>query len=180
MDGPDGFRTYWRDLRQQPRVFSKRNFGGGSVMVWSGFSDFGKLLLAIVSHKMNSLDYQNVLENHLRPYFRKFKSANLTFMQDNAAIHRSKSTKGWLQAANIPTLEWPAISPDLNPIENVWGMMVRDVYDNGQQYSNTKELETAILAAWDRVSMDYLTKLIKSMPKRMKEVFKTNGNIINY
>ncbi|KAM8717008.1 hypothetical protein ACLKA7_003818 [Drosophila subpalustris] len=35
LDGPDGSRCYWRDLRKDPIYFSKRNFGGGSVMVWA-------------------------------------------------------------------------------------------------------------------------------------------------
>uniref|UniRef100_A0A8R1EFC6 Uncharacterized protein n=1 Tax=Caenorhabditis japonica TaxID=281687 RepID=A0A8R1EFC6_CAEJA len=34
LDGPDGNRSYWRDLRKDPQLFSKRNFGGGSLMVW--------------------------------------------------------------------------------------------------------------------------------------------------
>lgn len=36
LDGPDGLRYYWHDLRKEPRYFSKRNFGGGSLMVWGG------------------------------------------------------------------------------------------------------------------------------------------------
>lgn len=149
-------------------------------MIWGAFSGFGKCQLAIVSHKMNSVDYQNVFEIHLRPHFHQFQAAKLIFMQDNAVIHRSKSTKEWLQTAKIPTLKWPAISPDLNPIENVWGILVRDVYDNARQYTTTKELETAILAAWDRLTMDTLENLIRSMPNRMKKVFKANGDVIDY
>ena len=38
LDGPDGYRHYWHDLRKEPLIFSKRHSGGGSVMVWRGFS----------------------------------------------------------------------------------------------------------------------------------------------
>lgn len=180
LDGPDGMRYYWRDLRHEPRYFSTRNFGGGSVMVWGAYSGFGKVALAFISHKMKSGDYQAVLEEHLKPYLGRFRSAKLTFQQDNAAIHASKSTKDWLAKSKIPVLAWPAISPDLNPMENVWGMMVRDVYDNGKQYTTVAELREAIKSAWNNVTAKSLENLNKSMVKRMKMVFKNDGNTINY
>ncbi|VDP48585.1 unnamed protein product, partial [Heligmosomoides polygyrus] len=45
LDGPDGYRHYWRDLRKEERVFSRRNFGGGSLMVWTAFSGHGLVAL---------------------------------------------------------------------------------------------------------------------------------------
>ena len=74
----------------------------------------------------------------------------------------------------------PGISPDLNPIENVWGMMVRDVYDNAKQYSSVVELKKAIKSAWDRISARNLKNLNDSMSKRMKLVFKSDENAIDY
>lgn len=47
LDGPDGSRFYWRDLRHEPRYFSKRNLGGESLMVWAVFSGFGKVGLKV-------------------------------------------------------------------------------------------------------------------------------------
>ncbi|UMM13991.1 hypothetical protein L5515_001994 [Caenorhabditis briggsae] len=38
LDGPDGFNSYWHDLKKDPLHFSKRNFGGGRLMVWGAFS----------------------------------------------------------------------------------------------------------------------------------------------
>jgi hypothetical protein len=68
LDGPDGFNGYWRDLRKEPQYFSKRNFGGGSLMVWGAFCSHGKLSLAFPSTKMNSEEYQGVLTDKLLPF----------------------------------------------------------------------------------------------------------------
>jgi hypothetical protein len=69
LDGPDGFHSYWRDLRKEPIFFSKRNFGGGSLMVWGAFSSNGVLQLAFPTTRMNSAEYIRILENNLLPFF---------------------------------------------------------------------------------------------------------------
>lgn len=46
LDGPDGMQCYWHDLRRVKEIRMSRNFGGGSVMVWGGFSYQGKIPLA--------------------------------------------------------------------------------------------------------------------------------------
>lgn len=83
LDGPDGFRHYWRDLRKEPLYFSKTNFGGGSAMVWGAFNKFAKFDLQFTSSRMNSADYIQVLkysllqflnENREAPYARQCKN----------------------------------------------------------------------------------------------------------
>jgi hypothetical protein len=63
-------------------------------------------------------------------------------------------------------MKWPTKSPDLNPIENVWGLLVRRVYDGGRQVSTIEELKRAILHDWKALDKNYLRKFVDSMPKR--------------
>ena len=74
------------------------------------------------------------------------------FQQDNAAIHNVSITKKYLLEQKIRLCDHPACSSDLNPIENLWGLIVTKVYEGGQQYTAISELKNAILDAWEKLS----------------------------
>ena len=65
-------------------------------------------------------------------------------MHDGASIHQSRETKEWLKSNKIPVLDWPTNSPDLNPLENLWGTLTRAVFANGRQFKTKTELKTEI------------------------------------
>ncbi|CAD7082823.1 unnamed protein product [Hermetia illucens] len=88
LDGPDGFDGYWRDLRKEPRYLSRRNFGGGTVMVWGAICSKGTVRLAFISARMNSQEYQNVLQDNLLPFINSFEGNEVIFQQDNASVHQ--------------------------------------------------------------------------------------------
>ena len=69
------------------------------------------------------------------------------FQQDNAAIHNASITKKYLLEQKIRLLDHPVCSPDLNPIENLWELIVAKAYEGGQHYSAISELKNAILDA---------------------------------
>lgn len=180
LDGPDGFKYYWHDLRKEKRFFSQRVKGGGSLMVWAGFCPAGKLQLAFVPHKLNSLRYQQVLNEHLLPFYQCRQRAMFMFMQDNAPCHASRSTHAWLADQNVPTLEWPSCSPDLNPIENLWGIIVRRIYADNKQYQSVDELRHAVELAWRGIEQETMDNLVLSMENRMFQVINGNGGPTDY
>ena len=63
------------------------------------------------------------------------------FQQDNAAIHNASITKKYLLEQKIRLFDQPACSPDLNPIENLWGLIIAKVYEGGRQYSAISKLK---------------------------------------
>ncbi|CAD6196633.1 unnamed protein product [Caenorhabditis auriculariae] len=180
LDGPDGYAHYWRDLRKDSMYFSKRNFGGGSLMVWAAFCGNGTVALSFIGTGTNSQDYQQLLAQHLLPYLRRRRRANMIYQQDNASVHASNSTLAWLAAKNVVLLDWPACSPDLNPVENLWSVLVRRVYANAKQYTTVNDLKRAIRAEWDGLDKSLLQSLVGSMPNRIFEVAQKQGGITHY
>jgi len=180
LDGPDGNTYYYHDTRKQQLLHNKRHSGGGGIMVWGAIGWRGKSDLIICEGKMDSEYYQEVLELGLLDCAKRIGGQNFIFMQDNAPIHKSASTMAWLDDHDVRLLDWPPRSPDMNPIENVWGKMSQIVYANGKQYATKEDLLVAITAAWAEIGADYRHTLYNSMPSRLEEVIDVGGFISLY
>ena len=102
------------------------------------------------------------------------------FQQDNAPIHTARLTRSWLTSKQIRTLPWPARSPDLNIIENVWEELVRHVYKRGRRFETLEELESQIRTAWANITTDYLFKLYRSMSRRLIQIIEKKGAETGY
>jgi transposase len=180
LDGPDGIHCYWHDIRKEQTYLSKRVQGGGSVMVWAEFGWHGFTGIVFIDQRLNSSGYQTLLENHLLPVARRLGGENWVFQQDNASIHNSGSTRKWFREKNMRVIDWPSRSPDMNPIENLWGIIVREVYRGGQQFNSIPELKNAIKNAWYKVPDETREKLVNSMENRIFELIRKNGGHTKY
>ncbi|WKY07740.1 hypothetical protein Q1695_007313 [Nippostrongylus brasiliensis] len=130
--------------------------------------------------RMDSEECQQVLAGRLLPFLNQHRTEEYLFQHDNARIHMSRSTKAFLEGHGVQVLEWPACSPDLNPIENLWGILSRRVYANYQQYATIEELKGAVLREWSNSDCQILRHLCSSMCNCLDEVEKKRGGAINY
>ena len=150
-------------------------------MFWGGFSASGVRSFARIDGMLNAERYQEMLRDHLLPNLprRRQQRRLLIFQQDNAPAHAAQSTIAFLRSEFNSVMEWPALSPDLNPIENVWCIMVRRLYAGNKQYSAVREFEEAVVACWNALSNAELRRLADSVSDRAVAVLRANGGAIN-
>ena len=126
----------------------------------------------------SSQSYIQTLRTGLLPSYRPSQ----IFMQDNARIHTSRAVRTFLAENNITTLNWPAYSPDLNPIEHLWWVLKRRMNKFYPQYDNYSYSEEqwdgfcyALKDCWRRIPRRYIEALIGSMPRRLRACIAARG-----
>ncbi|POM74431.1 transposable element tc3 Transposase [Phytophthora palmivora] len=133
----------------------------------------GKTRIAFLTGRQNSEDYIYIVSEILLPYAHLHYGTEFIYQPDGASIHTSKAS-----------LEFPKSkgfrSSDHNPIDNLWSILTRRVYQNGCQFNSVAELRVAIEAACEGIDSKILRSLIDSMPRRCQEVIEKNGNKTHY
>jgi transposase len=156
--------------------------GGGSVMVWGAISRTRTYPLIVIDTTIDAAGYVEVLKKFFGPPPRssaaRKKGMPWTFMHDNASIHAAKLTEKFLKDRHVEVLPWPANSPDLNPIENLWSIVSKKVYRTN--YSSRDALIAAVQTEWAAVTPAQLAALYDSMPRRMAAVVKGRGGPTAY
>lgn len=165
---------------------------GGGIMVWGCFSRNGVGELALIEGNMNQHSYLEVLKNHMIPSAHQLIGTNFIFQQDNAPCHTAKSVVDWFDDPtpadlkgedcdwSFQVMEWPAQSPDLNPIENLWNAIEEDLKVRRVQPRSKHDLFRQVKISWESLSPAYLMKLSDSMINRCRDVVKAKGYHINY
>ena len=178
--GPQGSRVWRKKGEEHHKTCLKRSVKfPQSVMVWGAICATAVSQLCFLRSTVNAAVYQDVLEHFMVPAAdNMFGAVEFIFQQDSAPAHTAKTTIKWLEEHHIRVMDWPGNSPDLNPIENLWGIVKRRV----RQYipSTTDELKAVIEACWEEVSCEHCQSLIDSMPRRIAAVIEANGGPTKY
>ncbi|KAI4885875.1 hypothetical protein NFI96_032822 [Prochilodus magdalenae] len=162
-------RYAWRKKNtalQEKHLLPTVKFGGGSIMLWGCVASTGTINLVKVEGRMDSNQYQQILETNVQESVTKLKMRRgWIFQQDNDPKHCSKSSNAFMQRNKYNVLEWPSQSPALNIIENLWCHLKRAVH--ARKPSNQKELEMFCKEEWSKIPSATIQTVIRSYRKRL-------------
>ncbi|GFX14202.1 transposable element Tcb2 transposase [Trichonephila clavipes] len=174
----------WRERgsRNHPsNIIERDRYGGRCVLVWGGIMLGSRTDLHIFdAGSVNGTRYSNEI---LLPYVRLFRGAmglQFLFMDDNAPCHRTVAAEQLLESEDIERMDWPARSPDLNPIEHVWDFLGRRLAARTLPPVTIRELRLALQDEWAAMPQQLIDTLILSMGRRCETCLAVRGDNIPY
>lgn len=180
--GGTGSRQY---VRRPPNTENKAKYtikavkhGGAKVMIWGCFSYNGVGPIYQIRGIMDKNVYVGILDEVMLPYAEWNMPLKWVFQQDNDPKHTSKLAKEWFRVNEVEVMSWPAQSPDLNPIEHLWGDVKKCVAE--KKPSNAEELWNTVRDSWQQIPLKRCRDLIDSMPRRCNAVIKNKGYSTKY
>ncbi len=130
-------------------------YGIVTTLVWGCISAYCMGSLHVLEGTMNAEWYIKVLEQHMLPSRRR------VFQQDNAKPHTAAITTAWLRSRRVRVLNWPACSPDLSPIENIWPIIKQKIRQRRPR--TLQQLEAYIRQEWDQIPTPKLITLTHNL-----------------
>jgi transposase len=148
-------------------------------MVFGGIGYNCRLDLRRLVGGVTGEKYARLLSYQVLPEIIRKKGQNFIFIQDNAPPHRAARTQAALRRRNVEQLEfWPPNSYDLNPIENIWGILKTRIRTRNPQ--NLNELWAFALEEWEAIPQATINECIDSMPERILAVLRARGGRTRY
>ncbi|QRW21104.1 Transposable element Tcb2 transposase [Rhizoctonia solani] len=181
----DGPLRCWRrpGLSLDPCYTRKQvKHGGGNVMVWGCVTANGVGRLYRIDGHLTAVHYTKILKEELRGTMADLSIPvrRTVFQHDNDPKHTAKLTQEWLNTQQLSVLPWPANSPDMNIIENVWDYLDRRVRMRHQLPTRANDLWAILQEEWECIPQAYVDKLYDSMTERVQEVIDRKGGNTRY
>src|SRR5205085_9202716 len=107
-------------------------------------------------------------------------ASRVIFQHDNDPKHKAKSVQEWLDEQPFEVVEWPAQSPDLNPIEHLWALLKRRLNQYETPPRGMLELWERIYFQFYKITEDECMRLYESMPRRIEAVLMAKGMWTDY
>ena len=150
-------------------------------MVWAGISRGGRTNLhIIIRDMMTGVRYRDeILDVYVRPHASAI-GPQFILMDDNARPHRARVVEDYLQQETIVRVDWSSRSPDLNPIEHVWNMLLVAILRHPVQPRTLVELGNALTEELNNLEMAAIQTLIRRMIRRCQVVIASRGSGTSY
>ncbi|KAK3862751.1 hypothetical protein Pcinc_031410, partial [Petrolisthes cinctipes] len=164
-----------------------RRSGRITAGLWGWMAACGPGELVVIDERLNSLQYREILEQIMIPSVRALlipEPDPIYIAMDNSPVHNAAIVTDWFQRhPEVIRIQWPARSPDLMPIENLWSQMVKKWDSNS---AKTKvNLVAHAMNIWEamrpkRGVENICETLVRSMSRRLNSVIECNGSYTKY
>lgn len=182
-------RVYFEASKRKNQITSERLFSMKShfpknVMISIAVSKLGKTSIHFVNPgvKINGEYYRNSLLAKMIPEMKTLASGQyFLFQQDGARAHTAKDTVAYLNE-QVPEIilprDWPANSPDLNPLDfSIWGNLSQRVY-RGRKIKDVTELKNVLIQEWSNLPQNEIDLAIEQFRPRLRKVIEMEGKHI--
>ena len=165
--------------RHQPRVLKQRAKHPVKIHIWGGISTRGATDIIMFTGIMDAQRLSAVLEVGLLPFIRSHYSDGHRLQQDNDPKHASRHIEAFFEENGVNWWPTPPESPDLNPIENVWGSL-KQYLRNSYKPKNLDQLRDGIKQFWATLTPEVCARYISHLKKVIPKVIKEDGGPSGY
>ena len=146
-------------------------------MSWVGVGNF-----YCIDGNMNAEVYLDILNSQLLDTIDKqgLDEAEVIFQYDNDPKHTSALVQGWLGRQDFSVMGWPPQSPDLNPIEHLWNKVDKRLRLSGNSPTSRHDLWEKIQVVWQSIEVEFVRKLILTMPERAVDLLAAKGGYTHW
>jgi len=149
-------------------------------MVWGGISITGKTRRVIIEGHLDAVRYRDeILQPVAIPYLHNL-GPNSILQDDYSRSHRARVITDYLQNVGVERMEWPAKSPDLNPIEHLWDQLGRAIRVGVTNTTTLADLQRLLVEEWNAIPQQRVTRLVTSMRRRCQAVVVAYGSSTHY
>jgi hypothetical protein len=174
LDGPDFRRAEWCDRRDPAPTLPRKGPHQERIGFFGCFSLSSVPDLVPIPADYDSTDYTQAL--------RQAVPVKSVLMHDRHPVHKSAMTQRCMKQRKVDSMLFPPCAADLNPMENLWGIMSSQVYGGNKVYQDRGTLAIACKQAWAAIQSDakLIQSLVDSMPDRVAEVKRRKGHFAHY
>ena len=168
-----------RNERYLPRnVVGKKQGGGGKLMIWSHISWDGIGPLIFIEGGIDSNLYMEILNLTVLPHLLdRLDQTGVpqSFQDDGASCHDANDVIDFCAEKGINRPCWPPCSPDMNPIEYLWGWVNDKLTRLPHKPQNIEELKEKLIELWGEITVDQVRNLYRGMPGRLESLRRARG-----